>query len=130
MTRLFAAALALLLAFPVAAQSPAVVDALAEVNAKRAARGLRPYLPDPLLAEGAARLAAARAARLQFGHFTGGLGDFAHLPPGAVAAATGCGAYPPSYGWMTCATYDGYTHAGAAWAAGADGKRYMHLVCR
>lgn len=131
MTRRTLLALAVLaLALPAAAQPPAAVDGLDEVNAKRAARGLRPYVRDPLLTEGAARLAAARAARLQFGHFTGGAGDFAYLPPGARAAATGCAAYPPGYGWMSCATYDGYTFAGAAWVMGADGRRYMHLVVR
>lgn len=106
------------------------VDALDEVNAARAARGLRPFVRDPLLSAGAARLAVARARVRLFGHFTGGAGDFAYLPPGANAAVTGCAAYPASYGWMSCAVYDNYTYAGAAWAMGADGKRYMHLVAR
>jgi hypothetical protein len=100
-------------------------DALDEVNALRARRGLRPYVRDPNLTEGARRLAAARAAGRVFGHLAN---DFALIP--GPAACTGCAAYPPSYGWMSCAVYDSYTYAGAAWVMGADGKRYMHLVCR
>lgn len=102
-------------------------DALAEVNAKRAARGLPPYLPDPALTAGAKAAAAARAARGLFGHTAN---DFAFLPPGATAAAAGCAAYPDAYGWMSCAVYDRYTYAGAAWVRGADGRRFMHLFVR
>jgi hypothetical protein len=109
---------------------PVVVDALDEVNAYRRARGLRPFVRDPLLTAGAMRLAATRAAVRRRGHFMDGGGDFAYLPWGARAAATGCGAHPPRYGWMTCATYENFTYAGAAWAMGTDGRRYMHLVVR
>lgn len=100
-------------------------DALDEVNAKRASRGLRPYIRDANLTEGARRLAAARAGGLVFGHLQN---DFAYIP--GSAACTGCAAYPPSYGWMSCAVYDNYTYAGAAWVMGRDGKRYMHLCLR
>lgn len=118
---------------PVPAVTPAVTspadgtDALDEVNALRAARGLRPYLRDAGLTEGARRLAAARAERRLFGHTPN---DFAYLPAGSSAACTGCAAYPPGYGWLSCAVYDGYTYAGAAWVMGSDGRRYMHLVLR
>lgn len=105
-------------------------DALAEVNAKRAAKGLRPYLRDEGLTVAARAAAAFRAARLMFGHTTGGRGDFQFLPPGVHAASAGCAAYPPSFGWMSCDVYDNYTYAGAAWVMGRDGKRYCHIFVR
>lgn len=102
-------------------------DALGEVNALRAARGLPPYLPDPNLTAGAMAAAQARAARGLFGHTAN---DFQFLPPGTSAAAAGCAAYHDSYGWMSCAVYDRYRYAGAAWVRGADGRRFMHLFVR
>lgn len=104
--------------------APAALD---EVNALRAARGLRPYLHDPALTRAAQRCADVRAAGLIFGHTAN---DFQYLDPGVACAATGCAAYPASYGWLSCAVYDAYTYAGAAWALGRDGKRYMHLYVR
>jgi hypothetical protein len=62
-----------------------------------------------------------------FGH-TGN--DFQFLPSGSYASSAGCAAYPASYGWMSCDVYDNYTYAGAAWAMGGDGKRYMHIFVR
>ncbi len=117
---------------PVSATDPAAAsvadgDGLDEVNALRAARGLRPFLRDEGLTAGARACAAARAARFQFGHTSN---DFAFLPPGAHASAAGCAAYPASYGWMSCCVYDGGTYGGAAWVTGADGKRYMQLFVR
>jgi hypothetical protein len=111
---------------PLAPASPTAPtgDGLDEVNAKRAARGLRPFVRDEGLTRAAASCAAFRASHLLFGHTAN---DFAFVPPGAQADAAGCAAYPASYGWMSCCTYEGYTHAGAAWVTGADGKRYMHL---
>jgi hypothetical protein len=102
-------------------------DGLDEVNAKRAARGLRPFIRDEGLTRAASACAAFRAERGLFGHTSN---DFAFLPPGATAASTGCAAYPASYGWMSCCTYEGYTFAGAAWVTGRDGRRYMHLFVR
>jgi hypothetical protein len=115
---------------PVASTPQRGEDALAEVNAKRAARGLRPYLHDPLLTQAARACAAFRAQHRLFGHVMTGRGDFGFLPPGARCAATGCAAYPASYGWMSCCVNDSYTYAGAAWVMGVDGKRYMSLFCR
>lgn len=103
------------------------VEALAEVNARRARSGLRPFIQDPLLTEGAKRCAIERARRGLFGHLPS---DFAYLPPGAQARAGGCAAYPPSMGWYSCCCEDNATYAGAAWAMGRDGRRYMHLFVR
>lgn len=103
-------------------------DALSEVNAARASRGLRPFLPDPGLTAGAQRAAQERAARGITGHLPN---DFAMLPPGAFASAGGCAAWPQGMGWGSCCTYDTqYTYAGAAAVVGRDGRRYMHLFVR
>jgi hypothetical protein len=68
--------------------------------------------------------AAHRAAnRIEF-HTSN---DFAF---GGGARATGCAAWPQGMGWGSCCTFESYTYAGAAWAIGADGRRYMSLFCR
>ena len=104
-----------------------VTDALAEVNAARARRGLRPFQHDPQLTQAALQCAQLRASRRIAGHLAN---DFAYLPAGATARSAGCGAMEPSWGWGTCCTYENYTYAGAAWVMGPDGKRYMHLFVR
>ncbi len=113
-------------ASPVVGQG-GVTEALDEVNAFRARNGLRPFLRDDNLTRGAMGCAQARAARLSFGHTAN---DFAFLPSGSACSATGCAAYGDSYGWMSCCARDNYTYAGAAWARGVDGKRYMSLFVR
>jgi hypothetical protein len=100
---------------------------LDEVNAKRAARGLRPFLRDDGLTQAAKACAEYRAAHRLFGHTSN---DFAFVPTGTVARSAGCAAYPASYGWMSCCVYENYTYAGAAWVTGDDGRRYMHLFTR
>jgi len=105
-------------------------DALAEVNATRAQRGLKPYINDPLLAQGALACARVRAQSHNAGHCGGQHGDFAYLPPDAHATTGGCAAWTPDWGWGACCTYDNYTYCGAAWVMGSDGRRYMHLFCR
>lgn len=115
---------------PQPAAVPAAVlqnDGLDEVNAKRAARGLRPFLRDDALTSAAHAAATFRARYLLFGHTAD---DFAFLPAGARADSAGCAAYPAEYGWLSCCTYENYTHAGAAYSIGSDGKRYMHLYVR
>jgi hypothetical protein len=102
-------------------------DGLDEVNAKRAAHGLRPFVRDEGLTQAARACAAFRAEHGLFGHTSN---DFAFVPPGAAASSAGCAAYPASYGWMSCCTYDNHTSAGAAWVTGRDGRRYMHLFVR
>jgi uncharacterized protein YkwD len=102
-------------------------DGLDEVNAKRAARGLRPFIRDEGLTQAARACASYRAQYSMFGHTSN---DFAFVPSGSSASSAGCAAYPASYGWMSCCTYEGYTYGGAAWVTGRDGKRYMHLFVR
>lgn len=102
-------------------------DALDEVNATRAARGLHPFVRDEGLTQAAAGCAEFRAARLMAGHTAN---DFAAVPSGAYATAAGCAAWDPGMGWGACCTYDNYTYAGAAYAYGPDGRRYMHLFVR
>ncbi len=126
MTRLLAFALALTL--PLTAR--AAEDALDEVNAARAARGLPPFARDPALTAAAQAAADYRAMYRVSGHVSGGMGDFGFLPPGTTADAAGCGALPPAFGWGTCCTYENYQSAGAAVTMGPDGRRYMHLFVR
>jgi hypothetical protein len=102
-------------------------EALDEVNAARAARGLRPYIRDAYLTAGAMQAAEYRAARLIEGHTPN---DFAALPPGGFASSAGCAAWEPGMGWGSCCTYENHTYAGAAYAYGRDGRRYMHLFVR
>jgi hypothetical protein len=102
-------------------------DGLAEVNAQRAARGLRPFVRDEGLTQAARGCAQFRATHGLFGHTSN---DFAFVPAGTMATSAGCAAYPASYGWMSCCVYDNYTYGGAAWVTGNDGRRYMHLFVR
>lgn len=120
---LFFAAVFLLATAAVAAEPH---DALAQVNAARAARGLRPFVRDEALTRGALNVAKWRADRLIEGHTAN---DFGGLPRGVRAAAAGCAAW---YGndWGACCTFENWTHAGAAWCYGREGRRYMHLFVR
>jgi len=102
-------------------------DALEEVNAARAARGLRPYILDDGLTTAALGAARFRAAHHLAGHTAN---DFHYLPDGAHASSAGCAAWHDSWGWGSCCTYDGYTYAGAAWVRGSDDRRYMHVFVR
>lgn len=102
-------------------------DALDEVNAYRAKRGLPAFKHDAQLTIAAKRAAETRAKALWDGHLAN---DFACLPSGATADAAGCGALEDSFGWGTCCADDNYSHAGAAWVRGSDGRRFMHLFVR
>lgn len=104
-------------------------DAMDEVNAKRAQKGLRPLQKDPLLCQGAYECAKRRASRGIHGHLPES--DFSCLPSGAQASVGGAGALEDSWGWETCA-YDStqYTVGGAAWVRGRDGLRYMSFFGR
>jgi uncharacterized protein YkwD len=100
---------------------------LDEVNAARAARGLRPFVLDENLARGATACAVFRAQHGLEGHTSN---DFGFLPPGTQAQSAGCAAWPAGMGWGSCCTYDNYQYAGAAFCVGLDGRRYMHLFVR
>lgn len=106
---------------------PGKGDALDELNAQRAARGLRPYVRDEGLSKAAIDAATHRAANRISGHTPN---DFAFLPRGSHAPAAGCAAWPQGMGFGSCCCYDDYTYAGAAYAIGSDGLRYMHLFVR
>lgn len=77
-------------------------DALEEVNAKRRQRGLRPFLRDDGLVAAALNCARVRAANRIRGHTAN---DFAYLPSGTVAVATGAGALEPSWGFVPSLLY-------------------------
>lgn len=102
-------------------------DALDEVNAVRAGRGLPAFQRDEALSIAASKAADFRAARNIAGHTSS---DFAFVPQGASAGAAGCAAWTPGFGWGSCCTYERWRYAGAAWAMGRDGRRYMHLYVR
>lgn len=127
MKHLYALFALLLAARLAAAAEPIAHDALDEVNAARAARGLPPFKRDAGLTTAAKNAASYRAARLIRGHTRN---DFAFVPEGTTARAAGCAAWPKRDGWGACCTYERWTWAGAAWAEGRDGRRYMHLYVR
>lgn len=102
-------------------------EALDEVNAIRAKRGLRPYVKDDGLTAAAIGCAEFRASNRIAGHTRN---DFQFVPGGSTARAAGCAANGPQHGFMACCVYDGYTYAGAAKVLGADGKLYCHLYVR
>jgi hypothetical protein len=127
MTRVYITGITLLVLVVGPGRVLADEEALAEVNAVRAQRGLKPFSYDHDLYRAAAGCADFRAERLIAGHTAN---DFAALPPGASATAAGCAAWEPSWGWGACCTYDNYTYAGAAYTIGRDGRRYMHIFVR
>lgn len=103
------------------------VPALDEVNATRASRGLPPFQYDEGLTRAAQACSQFRADHLIQGHTSS---DFAFVPAGSYASAAGCAAWDPSMGWGACCTYEQHAYAGAAYAMGRDGRRYMHLFVR
>jgi hypothetical protein len=111
----------------VATAAHGATDALDEVNAARARRGLPPFQRDSSLSIAASKAADFRAARHMAGHTSN---DFAFVPNGSRAGAAGCAAWTPDFGWGSCCTYEQWRYAGAAWAMGRDGRRYMHLYVR
>lgn len=108
-------------------QLHAATDALDEVNAVREKRGLPKFVRDEGLTKAAEKCADYRASKLIAGHTSN---DFSFVPAGFSASAAGCAAWPEGMGWGSCCTYESYKHAGAAWAKGRDGRRYMHLFVR
>jgi hypothetical protein len=102
-------------------------SALMEVNAARAQRGLPPFMEDDGLTVAAQAAAVFRATNLIAGHTSN---DFGFLPPGSSAQAAGCAAWEPWMGWGSCCAYEHWRYAGAGWALGRDGRRYMHLFVK
>ena len=119
--------LGMLMMLALAPRTFAATDALDEVNAVRSKRGLPKFVRDEGLSQAAAKCADYRATQLISGHTSN---DFAFVPAGSSAAAAGCAAWSPGDGWGACCTYENYQKAGAAWAKGRDGRRYMHLFVR
>ena len=103
-------------------------NAMTEVNAKRALKGLPALQVDLLLCKAAHDCAKQRAARNIHGHLPES--DFSYVH-GTSATVGGCGALEDSWGWETCA-YDSsqYTVGGAAWVRGPNGLRFMHFFGR
>ena len=101
-------------------------DALDELNGQRAARGLRPYIRDAGLSKAALDAATYRAGKRISGHCN----DFSFLPPGSFSPQAGVARWPQGMGFGACGCYENWTHAGAAYAIGSDGFRYMHLFVR
>jgi hypothetical protein len=125
--KLILGAVLLAIAFaPSAALAAEPHDALAQVNALRALHGLRPFVRDEGLTQGAKHVAKWRADRLMEGHT---VHDFGGLPRGSRADAAGCAAWLGN-DWGACCTFDDYRFAGAGWCLGRDGRRFMHLFCR
>lgn len=110
---------------PAGADEP--YDALKELNAIRAHRGLRPFIRDDGLTSGAMSAAKYRADRLIKGHTKS---DFAFLPRGVHAGAAGCSACDPWWGFLACCDDENWRYAGAATCKGRDGRLYHHLFVR
>jgi hypothetical protein len=73
-------------------------DAIDEVNARRASKGLRPFISDPTLAKAALACARHRAANLIRGHCN----DFSFVPAGYPHGPAGCACWEPGTGWGSC----------------------------
>ena len=108
-----------------------VVDALDEVNRWRQSHGLIPFIRDHLLTIGADKCAKYRATNLIRGHTDN---DFAF---GGGPSQTGAGAWRPGLVTTSGETFGAcltdsrsHTYAGASYAYGSDGLRYMSLFCR
>lgn len=112
--------------YSIATASMTASDALQEVNAARAARGLPPYLEDPGLTAAAMACAQVRAMHRIAGH----INDFAYLPAGSYAGAAGCGAMDASWGVQVCDKFANWRYAGVASVMGSDGKMYHHAFYR
>jgi hypothetical protein len=103
-------------------QAVASADAMDEVNEWRKLCGLPPLIEDPAMTKFAAMKARYRAQRnLRNGHQ-------GPRPPAGWREGTG-EAYAV-WGWLTCETESDFKYAGAGICVGADGTRFMVLVCR
>lgn len=119
---------------PVTASAPMAGDALDQVNAKRARLGLRPFIRDEGLTQGAVACAKFRAAHHHHGHWMVGGGDFSFLPPGVQMAAGGAeapGWWNHDPAWLTCCDDESqWTYAGAGVAQDETGAYYQSLFVK
>lgn len=104
------------------------VDAMADLNARRASYGLPPMRTDPQLLQAAMNAASCRASLRCAGHL---LNDYDALPqgvPGYPSCVSGCGVYDGMF--LSCGSDDRRQLAGAAKALGSDGRWYCHLFVK
>lgn len=101
------------------------VDAMADLNARRAMYHLPPFKTDPQLLQSAMNAASCRAALRCEGHLRNDYDASSVKYPQAVS---GCGVY--NYMFLSCGSDDRKQFAGAAKALGSDGKWYCHLFVR
>jgi len=114
--------IAALVFFSFVTVSTSFADGLDEVNEWRRRCGLRPFVEDPEMTRFAKMKARYRAERnLRDGH---------QGPKPPMHWHEGTGEATPQWGWLTCEMESDYRYAGAGVCVGADGTRYMVLVCR
>jgi len=123
MYRFLSVALLLLLSVPVHAGE----NAIGEVNALRAARGLPPLTEDAGLTAGALNVADFRAQRGILGHTAS---DSNGLPIGVTCRAFGCGWRTGPGEFTTCHMYGNWTRAGAAKAIGLNGVTLYQIFVK
>jgi hypothetical protein len=103
-------------------QTSSMADGMDEVNEWRRRTGLPRFVEDPAMTRFAEMKARYRAQRnLRDGH---------QGPTPPAGWHEGTGEAKPSWGWLTCESESDYQYAGAAVCVGADGTRFMVLVCR
>lgn len=101
------------------------IDAIADLNARRAMYHLPPFKTDPVLLQAAMKAASCRAALRCAGHLKN---DYDASTIGYPQAVSGCGVYNMMF--LSCGSDDRKQFAGAAKALGTDGKWYCHLFVR
>jgi len=107
--------------------------AMERVNSKRATRGLRPFVEDPVLTAAAQKCADYRAANNIYGHSR----DFDWIPPGHPHGPAGCEGFACwdvattqlFGGWGSCCEDENWTHAGAGMVI-RNGHCFMELIVR
>lgn len=113
------------------AKPTAATDALDQLNAQRAARGLPAYVRDEGLTVAAIACATHRARFRIAGHCMAGMGDFVFVPATTTARCAGCSAWPVGLGFGACEAYStAYRFAGAATVIGPDGLAYNQAFYR
>jgi len=99
-------------------------DALAEVNALRAARGLPAFIYDEKLTIAAQKCAEFRASHRITFHTEN---DFSFIPAGGSARASGTGVSSGQF--SACCILENYKHAGAA-VVEVNGRRFCQVFVR